>query len=51
VDGHSWTLIELIITENKIETRNVSMFILKAFEIRENNYSLTKYAPRAFCLE
>jgi len=28
-------LIELMITENKIELRNVSMFIMKSFEIRK----------------
>jgi len=27
--------IELIKTENKIEIRNVSMFIMKSFEIRK----------------
>jgi len=28
------TFIELIKTENKIEIRNLSMFIMKSFEIR-----------------
>jgi len=30
--------IELIKTENKIEIRNVSMFIMKSFEIRKTLY-------------
>jgi len=30
--------IELIKTENKIEIRNVSMFIMKSFEIKKNLY-------------
>ena len=30
--------IELIKTENKIEIRNVSMFIMKSFEIRKKLY-------------
>jgi len=32
------TFIELIKTENKIEIRNVSMFIVKSFEIRTTLY-------------
>jgi len=31
------TFIELITTENKIEIRNVSMFIMKSFEIRKTH--------------
>ena len=31
-------LIELIKTENKIEIRNLSMFIMKSFEIRKKLY-------------
>jgi len=30
-------LIELMKTENKIEIRNVSMFIMKSFEIRKTH--------------
>ena len=30
--------IELIKTENKIEIRNLSMFIMKSFEIRKTLY-------------
>jgi len=30
--------LELIKTENKIELRNVSMFIMKSFEIRKTLY-------------
>ena len=32
------TLIKLMKTENKIEIRNVSMFIMKSFEIRKTLY-------------
>jgi len=31
---------ELMKTENKIETRNISMFIMKSFEIRKRKHSL-----------
>ena len=37
--------IELIKTENKIEIRNLSMFIMKSFEIRKKLYF---DAPHAF---
>ena len=39
--------IELMITENKKEIRNLSMFITKAFEIRKN---FIMYALHAFFL-
>ena len=41
--------IELIKTENKTEIRNVSMFIMKSFEIRKKLY-FDEYAPHAFFL-
>jgi len=40
--------IELMITENKKEIRNLSMFITKAFEIRKKNFIM--YALHAFFL-
>ena len=39
--------VELMTTENKIDIRYLSMFIMKYFEIRNKN---TKYNPRAFYL-
>ena len=41
--------IELMKTENKIEIRNLSMFIMTYFEIRKTLY-IVKYAPHAFFL-
>ena len=38
--------IEIMTTENKIEIRNLSLFIMKSFEIREKHFN----APRAFFL-
>jgi len=40
IKSHYWKInmpkfIELLKTENKIEIRNVSMFIMKSFEIRK----------------
>jgi len=32
--------IELMTTENKTEIRNLSMFIMKSFEIRKKHFSL-----------
>ena len=34
----NYELIELMKTENKIEIRNLSMFITKSFEIRKKLY-------------
>jgi len=40
--------IELMTTENKIEIRISSMFIMKAFVIRKTNFNSIKYAPSRF---
>ena len=42
-------IIEIMTTENKIEIRNVSMFIMKSFEIRKKLY-FDQYAPYTFFL-
>jgi len=42
------TFIELMTTENKIEIRISSMFIMKAFVIRKTNFNSIKYAPSRF---
>jgi len=43
--------IELIKTENKIEIRNVSMFIMKSFEIRKKNFILiSMHLTLSFCI-
>ena len=42
-------VIELMKTENKIEIRNISMCIVKSFEIRKTLY-FDWYTPHAFFL-
>jgi len=44
------TFIEQMTTENQTEISNLSMFIMKSFEIRFFLYILIKYAPCAFFL-
>ena len=41
-------VFELMTTENIIEIRNLSMFIMKSLKIRQKNFILIKYAPLAF---
>jgi len=44
------TFIELMKTENKIEIRKLSMFIMKSFEIRKTTLFGLVYAPHALFL-
>ena len=42
--------IELMKTENKIEKRNVSMFIMKSFEIRKKLHLICNPLMPSFCI-
>jgi len=42
--------IELMKTENKIDIRNLSMFIMKSFELENPPLYFDWYAPHAFFL-
>ena len=43
--------IELIKTENKIEIRNLSMSIMKSFEIRKKTFIFIRMPlPLSFCI-
>jgi len=42
--------IELIKTENKIEIRNLSMFIMKSFEIRKKTTLISMHLTLSFCI-
>jgi len=44
------TFIELVKTENKIEIGNLSMFIMKSFEIRKPFILISMHLTLSFCI-